>query len=88
MSTDVKATGSPEATEAADTLGTLVFTRRRGESVLVGPPGAQVRVTFIKMQGGQARLLFCGPASVPVWREEIAAAAIAAKGAAAKGGGK
>lgn len=57
--------------------GALVFTRRVGEAVLIGPPESQVRVSLVGMRGKKCRLMFVAPRVIPIWREEIAAAATA-----------
>jgi carbon storage regulator len=46
----------------------LILTRRCNESVKIGD---EVTVTVLEVKGGQVRLGFTAPASVPVHREEV-----------------
>ncbi len=46
----------------------LVLTRRAGESVFLGD---DIKVTAVRVRGGQVRLAIEAPGSVPVVREEL-----------------
>ena len=46
----------------------LILTRRFGESIKIGD---EVTVTVLGIKGGQVRLGFCAPPTVPVHREEV-----------------
>jgi carbon storage regulator CsrA len=46
----------------------LVLTRRAGESVYLGD---DIKVTAVRVRGGQVRLAIEAPGSVPVVREEL-----------------
>lgn len=55
-------------------MGNLVLKRRRGESVVVGEEGAQVRVTVLAEHDNVLSLGFedVQPGTkVPVWRSEV-----------------
>lgn len=49
----------------------LVLTRKIGERILIGD---NVVVTLLAVKGRQARLGIEAPASVPIWREQLALA--------------
>ena len=46
----------------------LVFSRRIGETVMIGP---DIEVTVLKVQGSIVRLGFTAPLDVPVHRREV-----------------
>ena len=46
----------------------LVLTRRRGESVTIGP---DIRVVVLGVKSGQVRLGIEAPSAIPVHREEV-----------------
>ncbi len=48
----------------------LVLTRKMGESVVIGRE-ANISVTLLKVEGGQARIGIDAPKDVPIHREEV-----------------
>lgn len=49
----------------------LIFSRRVGESTIIGEGENAVRVTVLGYQGNQVRLSFSAPRDVSIDREEI-----------------
>ena len=47
----------------------LVLTRRSGETLYLGDA---IKVTMVKVQGGQVRLVIDAPKDLNIWREEVA----------------
>jgi carbon storage regulator len=46
----------------------LVLSRKRGETVVIG---RDIEVTVLEVHGDRVKLGFCGPAEVPIHRQEI-----------------
>tara|TARA_B100000929_G_C15400245_1_gene384331 strand:+ start:528 stop:731 length:204 start_codon:yes stop_codon:yes gene_type:complete len=49
----------------------LIFSRRIGESAIIGEGDNAVKVTVVGYQGNQVRLSFAAPRGVAIDREEI-----------------
>ena len=46
----------------------LVLSRKRGEAILIG---SNIEVTVLEVHGDRVKLGLCGPAEVPIRREEV-----------------
>ena len=46
----------------------LVLSRKRGEAVVIG---GNIEVTVLEVHGDRVKLGLCGPAEVPIRREEV-----------------
>jgi carbon storage regulator len=46
----------------------LVLSRKRGEAVVIG---GNIEVTVLEVHGDRVKLGLCGPAEVPIHREEV-----------------
>lgn len=46
----------------------LVLSRKRGEAILIG---SNIEVTVLEVHGERVKLGLCGPAEVPIRREEV-----------------
>lgn len=46
----------------------LVLTRKVGERIRIGE---QIELTVLRVSGGKVKLGFCGPAGIPIQRQEI-----------------
>lgn len=49
----------------------LLVTRKKQESVVIGPPLSQVRVTVLEINGKQVKLGFEADGNVPIQRWEL-----------------
>lgn len=49
----------------------LLVTRKKQESVIIGPPLSQVRVTILEINGKQVKLGFEADGNVPIQRWEL-----------------
>ena len=51
----------------------LIFSRRVGETAIIGEGENAVKVTVVGYQGNQVRLSFSGPRHISIDREEVRA---------------
>ena len=52
-------------------MGYLVFTRRPGQSIIIGEGEEKIIVTVTKIEGAQARIAISAPPNISVDREEV-----------------
>lgn len=57
----------------------LVLSRKKGETTIIG---RKIRVTVLDVSGNRVKLGFSGPPDVPIHREELLAAMLAAASSA------